>query len=269
MGEQPKLPELLDWLATEFVRQGWSIKAIHRLILTSRVYQQSSTFVSLRNSKIDPENRYFWKMPLQRLEGEAIRDSILTASGALNPQAGGPGVFPEIDQALLESLPKGPTYQSWPQTRDGPEVWRRSVYVTQMRSVATPILDLFDPPESISSCPRRNTTTVAPQALQLLNNKFVNRQAAIFANRIYDEAGEDPSQQIRRAFLLALSRPPAPVELEQTLEFLKRQREFHRRQNRVLMERGIDPAQILSGEKAALVDLCHSVLNLNEFLYIN
>jgi hypothetical protein len=269
MGEQPKHPELLDWLATEFVRQGWSIKTMHRLILTSRTYQQSSIFVSPRNSKIDPENTFLWKMRLQRLEGEAIRDSILAVSGSLNLEAGGPGVFPEIDQALMESLPKGPTYQSWPRTKDGPEVWRRSVYVSELRSVASPILDLFDPPESISSCPRRNTTTVAPQALQLLNNKFVARQAILFADRIHDQAGEDPSRETRRAFLLALSRPPRPLELEQTVEFLKRQREYHRHHNGVLMDRGIDPAQILPPEKAALADLCQSLFNLNEFVYIN
>ena len=269
MGDQPKLPELLDWLATEFVRQGWSIKAMHRLMLTSRTYQQSSTFLSPGNEKIDPEDTYLWKMPLQRLEGETIRDSILFVSGALNPQAGGPGVYPELDPAVIESIPRGALYQSWPSTKDGGEVWRRSVYVIQRRSVTPPILDLFDPPDSIASCPRRNTTTIAPQALQLLNNKFVARQATIFADRVNDEAGPDRVLEVHWAFALALGRPPQATELKLTLDFLMRQSDYHGRQNRVLMEQGVDPAQIPAPDKSALVDLCHSLFNVNEFVYVN
>ena len=218
--------------------------------MTSRTYQESSTFVSPSNAKIDPENRYFWKMPLQRLEGDAIRDSILFVSGGLNPQAGGPGVFPEIDAAQADSIPKGALYQSWPPSKDGPEVWRRSVYVIQRRSVTPPILDLFDPPDSITSCPRRNATTVAPQALQLLNNKFVARQATIFADRVIDEVGADQTAEVQEAFALALSRPPRPAELKLTLDFLKRQTDFHRNQARSLLEQGVDPAQILAPEQS-------------------
>ncbi len=269
MGEKPDLPELLDWLATEFVQQGWSIKTMQRLIMTSRTYQESSTFLSPSNAKIDPENRYFWKMPLHRLEGDAIRDSILVVSGGLNPQAGGPGVFPEIDPAQADSIPKGALYQSWPPSKDGPEVWRRSVYVIQRRSVTPPILDLFDPPDSITSCPRRNATTVAPQALQLLNNKFVSRQATVFADRVIDEVGADQTAEVQEAFALALSRPPRPAELKLTLDFLKRQMDFHRNQNRSLLEQGVDPAQILAPGRAALVDVCHSLFNINEFVYVN
>jgi hypothetical protein len=151
MGEKPTHPELLDWLATEFVRQGWSVKAMHRLIVTSRTYQQASWFTNEANSKKDPENHLLWKMPLQRLEGEAVRDSILTVAGSLNLKMGGPGIFPEVDPEIL----RGAAYQVWPKDNDGPEMWRRSVYITQMRSITAPILDLFDPPDSISSCARR------------------------------------------------------------------------------------------------------------------
>ena len=149
MGEQPSHPELLDWLATEFIRQGWSVKAMHRLILMSRTYQQASAFDSPENAKIDPENRYLWHMPLQRIEGEIIRDSILAVSGALSMKMGGPGVFPEVDSEIL----KGSAYQNWPQTTDGPDLWRRSVYTIEMRTITPPILDLFDPPEKWARAP--------------------------------------------------------------------------------------------------------------------
>src|SRR6185503_19661317 len=114
MGEAPSHPELLDWLATTFVESGWSVKAIHRLILTSQAYQQSSSFTDPGNMKTDPENRYLWKMPLQRLEGEIVRDSILAVSGALNLKAGGPGIFPEVDRGIIDASPMETSqYQRW------------------------------------------------------------------------------------------------------------------------------------------------------------
>jgi hypothetical protein len=265
MGERPSNPELLDWLTTEFIRRGWSIKAMHRLILNSRVWRQASVFDSADNLKIDPENHYLWRMPLQRIEGEIIRDSILAVSGGLNSKMGGPAVFPEVDSEIL----KGAAYQKWPQTKDGPELWRRSVYVTEMRTITAPILDLFDPPDKVASCARRNVTTIAPQALQLLNDKFVAEQSVTFARRVLDEAGRDPGAQIRRAFHLALSREPETREAQASLDFVKRQEEYHRRHNWTLLERGVDPSEIGSPEQAALVDLCHSLFNLNEFVYVN
>ena len=265
MGDRPTNPELLDWLATEFVRRGWSIKAMHRLILMSRTYQEASEFSDAEDEKIDPEDRYLWRKPLQRLEGEAIRDAILASSGSLNLKPGGPGVFPEVDAEVL----RGSAYQRWPLTTDGPEAWRRSVYVTQMRSVTAPIMDLFDPPESIGSCARRNVTTVAPQALQLLNNKFVAGQAVIFAERLRNEEGRDTRREVERAYTLALGRPPDPRELPLTLDFISKQENYHRQHSQVLLERGVDPAQILPPDKAALADFCHSLLNLNEFVYVN
>ncbi len=265
MGEQPVNQPLLDWLATEFVRQSWSIKAMQRLILNSRAYQQTSQFQNEANARIDADNRYLWKMPLNRLDGEAIRDSILAVSGGLNLKQGGPGVFPEVDREVL----KGAAYQRWPETTDGPELWRRSVYVTEMRTIAAPLLDLFDPPDSITSCPRRNVTTVAPQALQLLNNKFVAGQSALFAERVRNEAGSEAKAEIHRAFQLALGRPPEPREDEAAQTFLERQQQYHVKQERTLLEKGTDPALIPTPEKAALIDFCHSLININEFVYVN
>ena len=238
---------------------------MHRLILTSRTYRQASVFASPGNQKVDPENRYLWKMPVRRLEGEAIRDSILAVSGSLNVKMGGTGVFPEVDPEVL----KGAAYQRWPKTKDGPEMWRRSVYVTQMRSINAPILDLFDPPDSISSCARRSVTTIAPQALQLLNNTFVAGQAEIFADRLRNEMGRDLAAQVGRGFLLAFGRPPSNAEVQETMQFLERQREYHRKQNEVLKQKGIDPAEVSAPDRKALVDFAHSLLNLNEFVYIN
>jgi hypothetical protein len=265
MGEQPVNQPLLDWLATEFVRRSWSIKAMQRLILNSRTYQETSHFQEEGNLSIDADNRYLWKMPLNRLDGEAIRDSILMVSGGLNLKQGGPGVFPEVDREVL----KGAAYQRWPETNDGPELWRRSVYVTEMRTITAPLLDLFDPPDSITSCPQRSVTTVAPQALQLLNNKFVVGQSALFAERVRNEAGSDPNAEIRRAFNLALGRNPEPREFQTAQAFLERQKQYHVKQERTLLEKGIDPALIPPPEKAALIDFCHSLLNINEFVYVN
>jgi hypothetical protein len=265
MGEQPFSQPLLDWLATEFVRDGWSVKAIERLILTSRTYQLSSEYVNVANLKIDPDNRYVWKMRIKRLESDAIRDSILAVSGGLNPKQGGPGVFPEVDPEVL----KGAAYQRWPVTTDGPEMWRRSVYVTEMRTIAAPLLDLFDPPDSVSSCPRRTVTTVAPQALQLLNNKFVVGQSELFAARVRDDAGKDPAAEIERAFLLAFGRRPEPRELRAAENFLEKQQTYHQKRTRELLEQGTDPARIPSPEKSALIDFCHSLINTNEFVYVN
>jgi hypothetical protein len=245
---------------------------MHRLILNSSTYQQSSTFINPVNQEKDPENRLLWKMGLRRLEGEMIRDAVLAVSGSLNLKVGGPGIFPEVDSGRIESSPKEAAqllYQRWPVTRDGPEVWRRSVYITQKRTTPAPILDLFDPPDNISSCPRRSNTTVAPQALQLLNNKFVAGQSMIFAERVRNDAGKDPHSQIERAFWLAFGRPPDSQEMQASLDFLGRQQEYHGRHNEQLRELGTDPAEILSPVTAALVDLCHSLFNTNEFVYIN
>ena len=270
MGATPTHPELLDWLATEFVRQGWSIKAVHRLLLMSSTYQQASDFTSAANQKKDPQNQLLWKMPVQRVEGEIIRDSMLTVSGGLNLKSGGPSVFPEVDPGLIGLIEAASKKdQGWPATQDGPELWRRSVYVTQKRTVTAPIMDLFDPPDLVSSCPKRNTTTVAPQALQLLNNKFVIGQSTLFAERLRNEVGKDTVQQIRRAFRLSYGRPPDAKELEASQGFLKKQATYHQALGAKLHEQGVDPAEIPDPDRAALIDLCHSLLNTNEFVYVN
>ena len=240
MGEAPSNPELLDWLATEFMDRGWSVKQINRLIMLSEAYQMASEVPeSLLNVGMarDPENKLLWRYRLQRLDAESIRDSILVASGGLNRQMGGPPVFPVIPDEILKSMTNG----IWKQTQEGPEVWRRSVYIYRKRGLPMPLLDVFDLPNQNISCGARNVTTVPTQALALMNNDFVLEQAVLFAQRIQEAAPGDRARQVERAYTIALSRAPTPDEKRLGEEFL---------------------------QSHGLADFADVLLNLNEFLYL-
>ncbi|MCS7025371.1 MAG: PSD1 and planctomycete cytochrome C domain-containing protein [Bryobacteraceae bacterium] len=238
-GERPTHPELLDWLASEFVARKFSMKQMHRLIMTSNAYRMSSDDVAASRA-VDPDNRLLWRMPRQRLEGEIIRDSILAVSGALDRKVGGPGVHPYIDPALWQ----GSSGRTWPGKQDhDPTTWRRSIYVFSKRSIPLPLLEVFDKPDTISSCARRNRSTIAPQALILMNNQFIHLQAEQFAKRLKREAGLDPAKQVELAFELAYARPPSSKEKQWALEFL-------------------------AAGPEALVDFCQALFNSNEFVYI-
>jgi mono/diheme cytochrome c family protein len=258
-GAEPSHPELLDWLATEFVKQRWSVKAMHRLIMNSAVYRQTSRFDAAK-AKLDPDNRLLWRFPKLRLEAEAIRDSILHTSGNLNLTMYGPGIKPRIDPGVIAtgSTPK------WPKVdKEGPEHWRRSVYIFIKRSVLMPMMESFDAPTATQSCERRIPTTVAPQALQLLNGQFTNEQAAAFALRVRREAAATFQAQAERAWWLALCRPPTEIQLREAVTFLDEQRELHRRR----LADG--PDRDSRAEISALTDFCHVLLNLNEFVYVD
>jgi mono/diheme cytochrome c family protein len=238
MGERPSHPELLDWLALEFIERGWSLKAMHRLLMTSEAYQMSSRDVAA-NVTIDPENRLFWRMPRQRLEAETIRDEILAVAGTLDRTLGGPNVFPYIDPDLFEKSSK----RDWPgKPDDDPSTWRRSLYVFSKRSIRYPLFETFDQPNLVNSVDRRNRSTVAPQALLLMNNSLVLVQSKQFAERLRREAGPQPEAQVKRAFQLALSRAPERDELKQSVEYVK-------------------------SSPSGLADFCHVLFNLNEFVY--
>ena len=247
MGTRPTHPELLDWLATEFVRQGWSIKAMHRLIMTSESYQMASSHADARAQAADPENKLLWRYRQRRLEGEVIRDIILDVAGNLNLQAGGPGFFPPIPDQVRESFPKG----KWDAMPDGPANWRRSIYAYAKRGLRYPLFEVFDQPSMNVTCERRTTTTVPTQALTLLNNEFALRQAERFAKRVW-KLGDSGESRIRNAYRIALGRSPTQSEMEANRSFLQRQTEYH----------GGDAL-------AALTDLCDVILNLNEFLYVS
>ena len=237
-GDAPTHPELLDWLASEFVRSGWSMKAMHRLMMNSEAYQRGSDDITA-NLAVDGENRLLWRMPRRRVEAEVIRDSILSVAGNLVDRLGGPGVFPYIDPALFQAS----SARTWPGKPDtDPSTWRRSVYVFTKRSIPLPILDIFDKPDSVASCARRNRSTIAPQSLILMNNSFVAMEAAKFAERLRQMAGDDAAAQVRAAYAIALGRAPSQQEAERSIAFV-------------------------TADKNGLVDFCQTMFNLNEFVY--
>ena len=188
-GLPPSHPELLDWLATEFVRRGWSIKEMHRLIMLSNTYQSASKFVDAGNSKADPENQYLWRMNRRRLEAEAVWDSIHSAAGDLYLKVGGRPVMPPISASELSALRVLP---EWVPPGDPREANRRGIYILIRRNFAFPLFDKFDAPDNSSSCPRRDETTVAPQALWTLNNQIPFREAERLAARLVRQAGDNP-----------------------------------------------------------------------------
>ncbi len=237
MGELPTNPELLDWLATEFIARGWSIKSMHRLIMTSDAYQRESQFDDESNLAKDPENRLNWRFRLQRLDAEVLRDSILAVSGALNREMFGKPVFPKLQAEFMAQTKEG----IWLDQEDGPEVWRRSIYIYRKRGLPFPFLDVFDLPNQNISCGARNVSTVPTQALALMNDEFVLRQAKLFANRLAEARPGDSTKQVELAYRLALDRTPADEELRLGVDFLKQHK---------------------------LADFAHVMLNLNEFLYV-
>ena len=263
MGERPTHPELLDWLSGEFVSGGWSIKNMHRLIMTSGAYQQSSAFREAAD-KADPFNRLLWRYPSQRLEAEVIRDSALRVSGLLNPAVGGPSVFPPLPRGMAE--PRGGWQVS--EAAAGPQ--RRSVYIFVRRNARYPMLEAFDMPDTHETCARRDTTMTAPQALIHLNSNQTVEWARAFAGRLIETAGPGRSEQLDLAYEIAYSRPADSAEKDAGLAFLdtqagviaKRHAAGEKLALPTMMPPELEPAQ-----GAALVDLCHSILNSNEFVF--
>ncbi len=237
-GEKPSHPELLDWLAGEFTRQGWSIKTMHRLMMNSAAYRMEATD-NEENRKIDPENRSFWRMPRRRLEAEAVRDQIMMVAGTLDLTMGGQGVYPFIDPALFQSSSK----RGWAGKPDNdPSTWRRSIYVFSKRTIPLPMLDVFDKPDSMTSCARRNRSTIAPQALIMMNNAAIGMNAKYFAQRL-QSLTPNANEQVKTAYQLALSRPPTAAEIHQATEFIR-------------------------SSTYGLNDFCQALFNINEFVYI-
>ena len=238
MGEAPSHPELLDWLAAEFVARGWSMKAMHRLMMNSQLYQMSSND-NMADLAIDPENRYFWRMPRERMEAESLRDNILVVSGTLDRTLGGPCVYPFIAPDLIQ----GSSHRTWPgKGDDDPSTWRRSLYVFSKRSIRYPLFEAYDQPNLVNTCDRRNRSTIAPQALMLMNNNFVITQAKMFATRLRKEAGDDTGAQVTRAFQLAFGRLPSQSEKASSIAFL-------------------------NGGRDRLAEFAQAMFNLNEFVY--
>jgi hypothetical protein len=264
MGERPANKELLDYLTATFVENGWSIKKMHRLIMLSNTYQQSTQF-NADAAKIDPEDKLVWRYNRHRLEGEAIRDAMLEVSGRLNLKMGGRGVFPPLPIGVD---PRG----GWKRNEDPDETQRRSVYTFVRRNTRYPMFEVFDMPDTHESCPRRNTTVTAPQALELLNNELVLDWSKSLAGKVLNDGGLTPEAQVDRAYRLTFSRTPSESERKTALQFLNRQ-------SAILAERMATddktplpdnlPQGVEKPSAAALVDLCHALLNSNEFVYLN
>ena len=244
-GTPPSNPELLDWLATEFVQRGWSIKGLHRLMMTSSTYRQSST-VTAALEKIDPDNVLLSRMPLKRMDAEPLYDSLLMISGRLDDGRYGPPEPVQVrDDGLVTPIPTG-------------KGWRRSVYLAQRRTEPTTLLESFDLPPMSPNCLERNTSTVAIQALHLLNNAMVENLGEIFAQRVRNEVGNTPDKQIERAYWIALSRPPTEDEKAESLQALSR---FKSMQKTAQSE--------ATAEQKALASFCHALVNSAAFLYID
>jgi hypothetical protein len=238
MGDLPTHPELLDWMAVEFMNRGWSFKQLHRLIMTSEAYQMTAAFDHGGNLGKDPENALLWRFRPQRLDAETIRDTMLSVSGTINLMMGGPAIFPNVPDAILDTEKTKGTWRNEP---DGPKAWRRSIYVYQRRSLPFPMFETFDHPDMNLSAAQRNISTVPTQALTLLNNPFVLRQAELLAQRIMIQAPDDVARQIDLGYQYALGR--SATDLEKSLA-------------------------IATVKNKSLVDFTHVLLNLSEFLYM-
>jgi hypothetical protein len=220
-GDRPSHPELLDWLAATLVEGGWRLKPVHRLLVLSNTYRQSGRSpMAAAAMRGDPENRLLWHASRRRLTAEEIRDAMLATSGRLDLKAGGPSVMVPVDPALVKLLyaPSQWRAASGPGSAD-----RRSIYLFAKRNLRLPFFETFDAPTSLASCARRESSTHAPQALELLNGGLSNDLAAAFARRLAIESGGDPARLVDRAFRLALGRAPTPVERTVSLEYLRDQ----------------------------------------------
>ena len=252
LGASPTHPELLDWLAVEFVESGWSIKQLHRLILTSSTWRQRSRVDEVRRSAaeaVDPENRLLWRQELRRLDAEPLRDAFLAASGLLDDPMYGPSqaVQRNGDGEVVVSSPLGAR--------------RRSVYLSILRLNPETLLQAFDQPEMSINCTQRSVSTVATQALTLLNSDQMVGAAEAFAQRVAREAADDP---VRFAVRIAFARDVTPDEQTLLTEFLTAQTEQYRSQSKP--DQPVDDA---AARHAALADLCHMLLTANEFAYID
>ncbi|MBX3412511.1 MAG: DUF1553 domain-containing protein [Pirellulales bacterium] len=268
MSDEPTHPELLDWLAAEVIERGWKMKDIHRLILLSRTYQMDSTHPAHDEyAERDFANERWWRANRRRLDVEALRDSLLAVSGDLNLQAGGPGFVPTVSVEALEGLSKKEA--AW--TASPPEEQRRrSIYMFTKRSLLLPLMTVFDLADTTQPCAQRSVTTVAPQALALLNNPFVHEQSEALARRVEREVGSDPGAQVERAWWLAFGRAPSETEREAAFAHLASQEAHYTKSNAAAPSAPVAAAEAGSvARHLALASLTHVLLNANEFVYVD
>jgi hypothetical protein len=242
-GSRPSHPELLDYLATEFVSSQWSIKAMHRLILTSAVYRQTSA-MNQRAHQMDPDNQLLWRFPLRRLEAEAVRDAILQVSGEIDLTQGGPYIPAkrlETGEIIVEDTTAG--------------AFRRSVYLQHRRTHPVSLLEIFDAPDLSPNCVRRPSSTVSLQSLALLNSDFVRARSRAFARRLLQNPETTVADRVSLATQLAYGRPATAEEQAASEEFLRTQRPHY--------------LNTPDAEQRVWSDLCQMLLASNSFLYID
>jgi hypothetical protein len=248
-GTKPTHPELLDWLAVEFMEGGWTFKRMHKLIMLSNTYQLSSRNQAAAAEK-DPVNDLFWRYDMRRLSAEEIRDSVLAVNGSLNrKKMYGPSIFVEIPAEVMagQSRPGEGWGNSSPEDRN-----RRSIYIHVKRSLVVPMLASFDGADTDTSCPVRFVTTQPTQALGLLNSPFAQQEADVFRRYLQEQAGQDAARQVDLALQRVMQRPATAVEIERGVQLI----------NQLQQQHAMSPDQ-------ALKYFCLTVLNLNEFVYLD
>jgi hypothetical protein len=237
-GDAPTHPELLEWLCRQFVDNGWSIKSLHRMIMLSSAYRMSS-MPDAENSKIDPTNEFFWKMNRQRLDSEALRDTVLATAGTLNLKAGGPPIAVPLTAEERDGMRD---MSQWPISTDPADFTRRSVYLLVKRSFTLPMMETFDAPDPATSCPRRESSTVAPQALEMMNSEFISEQAKQFASKLQARYGSSAEALVEGGWREVLRRSPTLEEKAKAVAFLS---------------------------QSSLPHLCLLWFNMSEFLYVD
>ena len=248
----PTHPELLDWLASEFVEGGWSMKKIIKMIVMSETYKQSSTHPNNTEcAQIDSDNRLLWKRNIRRIDAEVLRDSLLQVSGDLNLKKGGESFYPSLAPEVLEGFSRKSS--AWTPSPDKDQL-RRSIYMISKRHLLIPFMKAFDFPSSEKPCGNRNRTTVVSQSLAMLNNQFIHSRSSNLARVLIQEHGED-EDAIFNAWKQIFSREPKPHELEASLKHYRKQQSYFSEK---------DNSRLL-----ALSSICHVLINSNEFLYID
>ncbi|VTS03412.1 PSD1 and planctomycete cytochrome C domain-containing protein [Tuwongella immobilis] len=244
-GQSPTHPELLDWLASWFMEHGWSIKKLHSLILTSQTFQMQSVHHDPKATQVDPLNRVYHRMPIRRLEAEAIRDSLLAISGRLDLRAGGPSVEPHLTDFMVG---RGRPSVSGPLDGNG----RRSIYLGVRRNFLNPWFLAFDYPSPFSTMGRRTVSNVPAQALAMLNNPFVHEQSKLWAQRMIREIPSDQPLRIQTMWRMAFGKAPTPDELQSVQHFLDEQRGLYGK----------------SDDPRIWEDLAHVMVNSKNFIFI-
>lgn len=274
LGQPPSHPELLDWLATRFMQDGWSMKKLHRLVMTSRAYRQVSTRDS-RKEQMDPDNALLGRMNVRRLEAEALRDSMIAVSGRLTSKMYGPPVpimYNEEGQVVVGiDTSDAAGRQTGKVIPLLGEEYRRSLYIQSRRTRPLGMLETFDAPSMMEpNCAERPRTTVSPQSLLLMNNGSMREFAQHFASRLQQERPGDLSDQVRHAYALAYSRPASPAEVERAIAFVTAQTTFYK-DNPAPLEFTVGPPSKTPAapEMLGLAALAHALMSANEFLYVD